>query len=151
MKPIRLITLLVALLLLAACATNPAQRTREQLQRYLAAAGEPVQSFRYFSFNSWTPLGKEYLAVWTKPREAWLIQVMPLCHDLDFAQNIGLSSSLNRVYARFDKVIVRDYTCRIQSIRPIDVAKLKDLQHEARMIEARNSDQPHPGQEGDAH
>ncbi len=146
MHPIRTL-IIISLLLLSACAGNPVQRRQEQLQRYLAVAGEPVKSFRYFSLNSWTPLGKAHLAVWTKPREAWLIQVMPLCHDLDFAQSIALTSSLNRVYARFDKVLVRDYTCRIESIRPIDVGALKDLQREAReqrtAIEARNSDQPH--------
>lgn len=145
--------LIAGTVLLAACATNRTERTAEQLQRYLDAAGEPVPSFRYFSFNSWTPLGKEHLAVWTRPREAWLIQVMPLCHDLEFAHNIALTSSINRVYARFDKIIVSNYTCRIQAIRPIDVAKLRDLQKAAREqrndIEARNSDQPH--EEGDAH
>lgn len=152
MKILRL-GIAAAALLLSACATHRSERIAEQLQRYLDASGQPVPSFRYFSFNSWTPLGKEHFAVWTKPREAWLIQVMPVCTDLDFAQNIALTSSLNRVYARFDKVLLRDYSCRIQSIRPIDVAKLRDLQKEAREqrkdIEARNSDQPH--EEGDAH
>lgn len=152
MKMLRL-CLIAAALFLSACATHRSERTAAQLQRYLDAAGEPVPSFRYFSFNSWTPLGKEHLAVWTKPREAWLIQVMPVCPDLDFAQNIALTSSMNRVYARFDKIMLHNYTCRIQSIRPIDVAKLRDLQQEAREqrkdIEARNSDQPH--EEGDAH
>jgi hypothetical protein len=147
------LSLIAATLLFAACATNRTERTAEQLQRYLDAAGEPVPSFRYFSFHAWTPLGKDYLAVWTKPREAWLIQLMPLCHDLEFAHSIALTSSLNRVYARFDKIIVRDYTCRIQAIRPIDVTRLRDLQNAAREqrngIEARNSDQPH--EEGDAH
>jgi hypothetical protein len=147
------LSFLAVTLLLTACATHRSERTAEQLQRYVDAAGEPVSSFRYFSFNSWTPLGREHIAVWTRPREAWLIQVMPLCHELDFAHSIALTSSMNRVYARFDKVLVRDYTCRIQSIRPIDVTKLRDLQKDAREqrkdIEARNSDQPH--EEGDAH
>ena len=146
MQSLRMLTFISAILL-SACAGNPAQRADEQLQRYLAVAGAPVKSFRYFSFNSWTPLGREHLVVWTKPREAWLIQVKPLCQDLNFAQSIALTSSLNRVYARFDKVLVRDYTCRIDSIRPIDVGALKDLQRAAREqrtgIEARNSDQPH--------
>ena len=63
-----------------------------QLQRYQAAAGAPVPSFRYFSFNSWTSLGREHVAVWTRPNEAWLIELKPLCPELDFAQRIAFRS-----------------------------------------------------------
>lgn len=143
MNPLRTLILGIALLT-AACASNYAQRALEQLQRYQAAAGEPVPSFRYFSFNSWTSLGREHVAVWTRPNEAWLIELKPLCPELDFAQRIALTSSMNRVYARFDKVVVGNFECRIATIRPIDTRMLKDLQREARTeIEARNSDQPH--------
>ena len=142
MMPFRLL-MLSAVLLLAACATNYAERTQAQLQRYEAAAGEPVNSFRYFTFNSWSALGKEHVAVWTRPNEAWLLKLRPICPDLEFAQRIALTSSLSRVYARFDKVLVGDFECRIESIRPVDVKLLKDLQREARTtIDARDSGEP---------
>jgi hypothetical protein len=133
-----------AALLLAACGNVPyKQRQEAQLQRYQDAAGEPVGSFRYFSLHSWTPLGREHIAIWARPREAWLLELSPLCLDLDFARSIALTSSINRVHARFDSVLVGEDRCRIQSIRPIDVKKLRDLQREARTdIEVRNSDTP---------
>jgi Family of unknown function (DUF6491) len=142
MNVFRMLTVAAALAL-TACATNYSQRLQAQLQRYQDAAGEPVQSFRYFSFNSWTALGREHIAVWTRPKEAWLLELSPMCFDLDFAHSIALTSSINRVYARFDSVLVGKDRCRIESIRPIDVSKLRDLQREARTdIEARNSDKP---------
>lgn len=131
MKVARIVAL-VACALIAACSGNPIQRDQERLARFEAAAGEPVDSFRFFNFHSWTPLGREHLAVWTRPNEAWLLAVRPTCQDLDFATRIALTSSLSRVYARFDSVVVGPIPCRISSIRPIDVAALRELQKEAR-------------------
>ncbi len=141
----RILMILVSLFVLGGCASNRAHRVEQQLQRFEAAAGLPVQSFRYFGFNSWTSLGSEHLAVWTRPSEAWLIEVYGFCPDLDFAQRIGVTSSLNRVYARFDTVITEQGRCRIKSIRPVDVKALRELQREARRqeIEMRDSGTPH--------
>lgn len=125
--------LFTAAAVLAACATTgPAAREAAALARFQAAAGEPVAYFRYFSLQGYTSLGDTHVAVWTKPREAWLVKVDPPCLDLGWTQGIGLSSSLGRVHARFDRIHVGQQHCRIAEIRPVDVAMLREREREAR-------------------
>lgn len=131
-KRIHSLFLMVIVFVQLGCMSNYKERTEEHLQRYLTAAGEPVKAFYYFSIHSWTPLGREYLAVWTRPREAWLIKVQDPCMDLEFARNIALTSSLRQVYARFDKVIAGPIPCRIEEIRKVDVSLLRELERDAR-------------------
>lgn len=126
------------LALLAGCSSVPyAQRASQRQAAYAAAAGAPVRSFRFFSLYSWEPLGRDQLAVYTRPNEAWLLDVGG-CTDLEFTNAIGLTSNLHEVSVRFDKVLTgrRDFPCTIERIRPVDVAKLKTVQHEQRRIEA---------------
>jgi hypothetical protein len=119
--------------LLAACATpGSAEREAASLARFEAAAGEPVPSFRFFSLDGYTSLGERHVAVWTRPREAWLVQVDEPCFDLRWALGIGLTSNLGRVHARFDRVVVGSQRCRITEIRPIDVAALRESERAAR-------------------
>ena len=53
--------------------------------------------------------GDSALAVWTRPSEAYLLELSGPCPDLSYAA-IGLTSSMGRVSSRFDKVLVRDPT-----------------------------------------
>jgi hypothetical protein len=119
----------VAATLLAACASVPlAQRQAA----YAAAAGAPVNSFRFFTpLWSWEELGPDQVVIYTKPKEAWLLDV-PGCNQLPFANAIGLTSNLNQVSIRFDKVITgrNTFPCTIQKIRPVDVARLKAVQQQ---------------------
>ena len=130
--------LALAAVSLAACATDPAQRDADRLALYNAHAGAPVKQFRYFgSINSWTPLGDEALAVWTKPSEAWLLDLSGPCSDLSFTPAIGLTHTFNTVSARFDKVLVHgrnniQMPCQIVQIRPLDVKALRQAQRDAR-------------------
>lgn len=126
-------------LLLAACAsTAPRDRMAERLEEYRAVAGEPVPNFRYFQLWSWEPLGNEAVAIYTRPGEAWLLDLSGPCHDLPYTPVIGISSSLQRVYARFDNVYTgrREIPCRIETIRPVDVKKLRAAAKERREVEA---------------
>jgi hypothetical protein len=120
--------------LLAACATpGPREREAAALARYQAAAGEPVPRFQYFSLREWTPLGDSHLALWTRHREAWLLTVESPCNELPWAMQVGLdAASGNSVSARFDAIVVRGQRCRILEIRPVDVAKLKESEADAR-------------------
>ena len=123
-----------------ACASGSRLADDQELELYRSHAGAPVQSFRYFSrIDGWTPLGESALAVWTRPKEAWLLEVDGPCPELDFAQAIGLSHQFGRVYARFDRVIPRTLgggtqpiPCRIRQIRPLDVKALKAAEHDVR-------------------
>ena len=119
----------------ASCASHPAQDDSAKLALYRSHAGEPVRSFHFFGrLDSWTPLGDRVVAVWTRPREAWLLDLDGPCNGLQYTVAIGLTSSAGTVNARFDKVLVRDggpmnLPCIIQSIRPLDVAAIKAAEH----------------------
>jgi hypothetical protein len=64
--------------------------------------------------------------VWTRPSEAYLIEVLPPCEDLRFATRIGITSMLHTVYSRrLDYVKVHGWRCAIEQIRPVDYARLQ--------------------------
>ncbi len=98
-------------LALAACATTGRLSSTEKLDLYRAHAGAPQNDMQFFgSLNGWTELGDSALAVWTRPSEAYLLELNGPCQDLPYATAIGLTSSMGRVSSRFDKVLVRDPT-----------------------------------------
>lgn len=130
--------ILAAVLALAACASTPPMSDNERLAMYRAHAGAPASSLRYFGrFNSWSDIGDRALAIWTKPNEAWLLELSGPCNGLEFTPVIGLTSQTGRVYARFDSVLVRNgdianFPCRIETIRPLDVKAIKQAERLAR-------------------
>ena len=129
MKRLSIIAL-AASLALVGCATNRPDDA-QMLAMYRAHAGAPVQSFTIFGHVSgWTPIGDSALAVWTRPKEAFLLELDGPCWDLEFTPFISLTSTFNRVSARFDKVLVRDrdvvsIPCRIHTIRPLDTTAIR--------------------------
>ena len=137
----------LAALALAACGTFPRTTDAEKYALYEANAGESVDHLRYFgTINGWTPLGDSALALWTRPSEAWLLDLSGTCQDLTFTNAIGLTSSMNRVNARFDKVLVRSrgaisIPCHIQQIRPLDVKAIRAAE-KRNAADAAPMDQP---------
>jgi hypothetical protein len=129
---------LLCVLALGACATDARLRDTEKLAIYQAHAGAPVDSFQYFgSINGWTPLGDSAIALWTRPREAWLLDLYGPCPDIPYAQAISVSNQTGRVSARFDKVLARgsgsiDIPCTIRQIRPLDVSAIRQAEKVAR-------------------
>lgn len=133
------LTVLVACAtLVAGCATGASLRDAERLALYRQHAGEAVSSFRYFgSISGWSPLGDSALAVWTRPRQAYLLTLSGPCSDLDFAPAITLTHQYRTVYARFDKVVPlgsgrMTIPCHIRDIRPLDIAAIRSAQREMR-------------------
>jgi hypothetical protein len=131
--------LVIGVFSLAACATGR-MTDNERLALYRAHAAAPVKSFRYLSrIDGWTPLGDKAVAIWTRPNEAYLLEVDGPCPDLDFAQAISLTNQFGIVYSRFDKVIPRTSTggpepvpCHIRQIRPLDVKALRSAEKDIR-------------------
>ncbi len=137
-------------LTLAGCATTGKLSSDERLQLYRSHAGAPVNSFKYFgSLNGWTELGDSALAVWTRPNEAWLLNLGGPCMDLSYAPAITVTNMMGQVSARFDRVIVHGsgpmahVPCRIESIQPLDVKALRASEKEMReaKIAERAADQ----------
>lgn len=130
-------------MVLAACATTGRLDGAERLELYRAHAGPPQQDMQFFgSLNGWNELGDSALAVWTRPSEAYLLELSGPCQDLPYAQAIGLSSRMGRVSARFDKVLVRGtgpgprVPCHIASIRKLDIKALRASEQELRQAQA---------------
>lgn len=139
MSSLRSIAILALAVLLAACASQRyGQRDQARRAAYAAAAGAPVPSFRFFTpLWSWEALGTDEVVVYTRPKQAWLLDV-PGCNELPFALVIGLTSNLDEVSVGFDKILTgrNDIPCTITRIRPLDVAKLKALQQAQRPIQS---------------
>lgn len=135
---LRVSALLCAALAAAACASTSKLSDSERYTLYREHAGEPVKSFRYFGdINGWTPLDDSALVVWTRPSEAYLLDLYGPCQDLDFAQSIALTNLMGEVSARFDKVIVAGTSsmripCRIEEIRKVDVKALRQTERDLR-------------------
>lgn len=126
---------------LSACATGaktPSARDADTRALYQAHTGAPVDKFRLFGrLTRWESLGDSALVVWTRPSEAWLLDLTGPCPDLEHAYAIGLTDSAGSVHARFDKVLVSSRSpvklpCFIAQIRPVDTKALKVARDQAR-------------------
>ncbi|MET0129689.1 MAG: DUF6491 family protein [Stenotrophomonas chelatiphaga] len=130
---------------LAACATTGRLTTEQRLALYRAHAGPPQQEMPLQgSLSGWAELGDSALAVWTRPSEAYLLELTGPCQGLDYATAIALTSRVGRVSARFDKVLVRDPTsgplnmpCFISSIRRLDVKAVRASEQALRQAQVQ--------------
>ena len=98
---------------LAGCATTGKLSSDERLQLYRSHAGAPVNSFKYFgSLNGWTELGDSALAVWTRPNEAWLLNLGGPCMDLSYAPAITVTDDTVGTFS-VSTAAVRSFVQRI--------------------------------------
>lgn len=145
----------IAALALSGCATTRLSE-QDRLALYREHAGQPVQDFSYFgSINGWTELGDSALAVWTRPNQAYLLELMGPCTDLEYAPAIAITNQMGRVMARFDDVLVMGggrnsmrMPCRIETIRPLDVAGLRDSEKKLREVKSQPGAETGAGSEG---
>ncbi len=149
-RGIRLSALLCVAGIAAACAGTPKLSDSQKYALYRDHAGEPVKSFRYFNdINGWTPLDERSLVVWTRPNQAYLLELTAPCRDLDYAPAITLTNMMGEVSARFDKVLVRgggsvpSIPCWIEEIRPVDVKAVRQAQKELRQAATAQRDSSH--------
>ena len=123
----------------SACASGPFHEDA-RLALYRAHAGAPVRSFSYLGrFDRWESLGDTAVAVWTRPRDGWLLELGTPCLNLDYAVAIGVTSHTGQVTARIDDVLVeqpgRNIPCRIEEIRPLDSEAIR-AEEQARRAQA---------------
>jgi len=144
---------MLAALLLAGCAGSLRLSEAERLALYETHAGEPVSSFRMFGqMDGWTAVGAGTLVIWTRPKEAWLLDLNHACQDLQYATAIALTGIGNVVHARTDSVLplgpmvnrVGRMPCRIIRIRPLDTRGLRAAQDQLRQVQAAERGQAAP-------
>ena len=137
---------LLAALAVSGCATNAGLRDEERLTLYRNHAGEPVDSIHYSGrYNGWTPLSDGAFALWTRPSQAWLVELYSPCSEIDYADTIGFRDVNGRLSARFDQVYVGSHSlipisCTIKEIRPLDIKAIRAAEKKAR--ELRKVDAP---------
>ncbi|KAB7764035.1 DUF6491 family protein [Xanthomonas maliensis] len=134
---------LCVLVLLTACASVRLSDV-ERAQLYRTQAGEPVKAFRYQgTLTGWTALGDSALAVWTRPNEAYLLELRGNCPELPYAQAIAVTQRFGQVSARLDDVIVLGrptvvrLPCRIETIRPLDAKAIRQAEQQRRAVSLR--------------
>lgn len=123
----RALVAVLASLLVVACVGIPKRATdQEELARYQQYAGEPVSSISYLGrYDSWRPLGRDNLVIWTGVNEAYLLTIAGPCNDLPFTNRVAIKSR-GATLSRGDLVIIgRGQRCPITEIRPIDYRKMK--------------------------
>ena len=129
-------TLLVSLLAaasLTACATNRMNDT-DRLAMYQANAGEPVRQIRYRNAMGWDRVDGSHVLLNMRPTEAWLLELSGNCLDWGGGSpGVQILSNSDWIVSKFDrlKAVASPVTCRIEEIRPIDVAGLRAAQKSA--------------------
>jgi hypothetical protein len=124
---VRIASLSLLAATLVACATRPEKVTYAgTLEQYKSFAGEPVDHIIYLGrYTAWKPLGDRQLALWTTIQDAYLLNVLPPCVGLLFANGIQVSFDNRRITRGVDAVSFRDQHCFISEIRPVDYARMQ--------------------------
>ncbi|MFZ9708598.1 MAG: DUF6491 family protein [Steroidobacteraceae bacterium] len=111
--------------LLSACAAGVPRKAGAPKLSYVDYAGEPVEQIVAMrGVDSWTPVSRTQLVIWTGINEAWLITVWDTCRDLDFADTISVTRTGSTI-SRFEKVHVGADACPISKIQPVDVKRMR--------------------------
>lgn len=116
----RLALALVAAVL-SGCASGLTRSSGDRvLERYEPYLGEPIRGFTAFRMQSWQPVSRNQLILWTGINDAYLLTVSNNCPELMFADTVRVTSTASEI-STFEQVRVRGDRCPIQKIQPIDV------------------------------
>ena len=104
------------------CAASGLTKSRgdQVLARYEPYIGEPIKSFTAFRQDSWQPISRNQLILWTGMNDAYLLTVANNCPDLMFSNSVSVTSTGSSI-STFEHVKVRRDRCLIQKIQPIDI------------------------------
>lgn len=107
----------------AGCASMTAPRTD-----YAAYAGDPVPEISFSQLYNWQRTGDKSLVIWTKPSTAYHLTLRNNCDALSGRVSIeigGVDGIKGRLQAGSGDVVIGDFRCRVESIRPIDLERIK--------------------------
>lgn len=110
--------------LVSACSSGLLKSDRFKVD-YASYAGDPVSDIVVMrGIDSWTPVSRNQLVIWTRINEAYLLRVWDACPDLMFANTIRVTQT-GFTINKFEKVIAGRDSCPILEIRPLDVKQIK--------------------------
>jgi hypothetical protein len=90
------------------------------LERYESYIGEPIRGFTAFRMQSWQPVSRTQLILWTSINDAYLLTISNNCPELMFTDSVQVTSTASGV-STLDQVRVGGDRCPIQKIQPIDI------------------------------
>ena len=117
--------LFVGLLLVAVAVGAQAKKPRTD---YAAYAGEPIPEFKFSQLYNWQRTGDRQMIVWTKPSTAYLLTLRHDCDALAGRVTVeigGVDGIQGRLQAGSGDVIVGTLRCRVDTIQPLDLARMK--------------------------
>lgn len=118
--------ILVAAALASGCASSSGiSRSEELLDKYEPYLGEPVTNFTAFRQQSWQPISRNQLVLWTSINDAYLLTVTNNCPNMMFTNAVSVTSTGSSI-STHDAVLVRGDRCQIQQIQPIDVRRMRN-------------------------
>ena len=78
---------------------------------------EPIDSFHFFGrLDNWRAIDRDTLIVWATPARPYLVELTRGSPDLRFAETIGVTSTIGRVHAQLDSIVVRGWDYPIEAI-----------------------------------
>lgn len=120
---------LAAPLLLAACAQTQ-ERERPTLEELLEQRnlqlGESVERIPLFRASGWNDIDREHVILHSGANRRYLLTLMTPCLDLDFADRIGVNTSVSNTLTRFDSLVVErpsttgTHNCPIREIHELE-------------------------------
>ena len=117
----RLTAILAAAVLTGACVHTPTYE--ERYAKYEPYLGEPVDSITALTKDSWVPISRTQLVLYTTFDKAYMLTVTGNCPELPYTHAVGVTSTTSQI-TTLDSVIVRGNRCPIQLIQPIDVRRM---------------------------
>lgn len=90
--------------------------------------GDPVKKIVFAnSIDSWQAVDQQRLILSTSPSTHYLVTLNRQCHQLAFAQHVGVSASNNVIYSGFDHIMVDGARFGIKQIMQVSRAEVEAL------------------------
>lgn len=136
-----IVTLLIAGLLIACAAPGERQRELERTgEIYARHAGDRVEHVLFSGVRNWRPAGREGVVVEFSGRRHYLLGLTAPCDfEIQYAVRLRLINAQPNLLTRFDRVRVGGETCRITSIRPVNMEEVREELEQSDLDEPRTS------------
>ena len=121
-------TLRIIVLCLSLALLSLAAQAKHSRIDYAAYAGDPIPEFRFTKLYNWQRTGDRTVVVWTKPSTAYLLTTRNNCDALSGRVTVaigGVDGIEGRLQAGSGDIIVGQLRCRVMSIQPLDLKRLK--------------------------
>jgi hypothetical protein len=121
-----MLALALVAIVVSGCASDLSRSSGDRvLERYEPYIGEPIRGFTAFRMQSWQPVSRNQLILWTSISDAYLLTISNNCPDLMFTDSVRVTSTGSKI-STLDQILVRGNRCPIQNIQPIDIRQWRE-------------------------